>query len=285
MRGAVLFVTSFVATAYLSDVAVYLTILSKIHIYSFESESDLKRLLLRQRIFTSFLQPALLLNILIWQTWRKLRPVETLPQLGGLLPISPSSAPELWSMLHSLLEDIRAEDFDLEIVVWLKRTDAEILPTVRSHGEKSDVILPRKFLVLFGRRPDHARAILAHEMAHVVHDDTTSVTAVNFLSFSLIQACGLEFVILYLGQALLSATVATLLTVAIIVPAIVSAIKASFYFHEAEFIADRFALRFADGAALIESIRLYSEDNSPFHPLKTDRINAIKHLVPTVRRD
>ena len=59
-----------------------------------------------------------------------------------------------------------------KIIYWLSPRNTGCLPSIFMTGKVANLILPLGFIYMSGKHAEHAKAILAHEFAHIKQDDT-----------------------------------------------------------------------------------------------------------------
>jgi hypothetical protein len=206
-------------------------------------------------------------------------------RLSSYLPISRDQAPSLWDALEDVQRSLNALGLHLRSPnVWLRRTDNELLPSVcsaalRPGQEVTDhLLIPRGFMSLVKTHPERARAIVAHDLSHFCQRDANLWTVVDLffavfrrtlVPFMIVNAAFLVVMAISLGRMPNAGPFVHLI---IVLRAQRSAAAAR---RQSEFLADRLASHIANQDALIACIREYTNDESPLHPTRHERITCI----------
>jgi Zn-dependent protease with chaperone function len=196
-------------------------------------------------------------------------------------------AKELWCHIDEIAQKAATLGLAPPVVsAWLSRTNAEQLPTVctSNGGRISNLLIPRPFLRLLLENRERASAILAHELSHFYQNDANLWTTTD-LFFAVLRRTAFPLLVINVFIISLASLVAGRLpniyaSIALVVTIFSSQRLAAAARKESEFRADQFASNVCSREALIASIQEYTNDDSPLHPSRRERIAALEPAKP-----
>ena len=212
-RSLAFFLLSLIATIYISDWSLALifrvypdSIRSLMHSLGDDlSLWDLQRLAERHRMATLFLWEPIFTALIIAYGWHRLRAYRRELMTPAYIQIQRAQSPELWSLVDTIVHDARQEGFHLKTpTMWLKRTESDLLPSAIRGVGRYHLAVPRKFLQIVDQYPDRAKAVLAHELAHIVQGDPGTSTMIDYFRSLMMRSMGGYVAVFLLGQLILS---------------------------------------------------------------------------------
>jgi Zn-dependent protease with chaperone function len=148
------------------------------------------------------------------------------------------------------------------------------------------LLIPRPFLQLLLEKRERASAILAHELSHFYQDDANLWTVTD-LFFAVLRRTALPMlianVLIIVAVSLITESPPNVSGAVVLIVTIFSSQRAALSARKrSEFRADQFASHISSREALIASIQDYTNDDSPLHPARRERIAALELANKTV---
>jgi Zn-dependent protease with chaperone function len=284
LRAIVFFFVTVITVSYVSD----FTILAMMYLNpdSFRtvihSVSDAKKLFERNQLATSFIWEPMFLSMVLAVGWYRIRVHHQELASARYLPFRHGQSPELWSLLNTIIKDARRDGFTFEVpTMLLKRTDSELLPSAIRGADGYQLAIPRQFFQIIRQSPNRAKAILAHELAHIAQQNPGTDAKLDYVRGLLLRAFWGFFALTVIGQSILNVVGGgfdgpNLITLILAGAGCYVYVVAQRYCVSSELLADRFAARYGDVDGLIEAVEAYTGGKSAFHPTKASRILAIR---------
>jgi Peptidase family M48 len=193
------------------------------------------------------------------------------------------------------------------ITIWLDRKTQSSAPSISSDKRHADLLIPLPFLKLWSKDVEAASAIIAHELSHLVQDDSkywyypsvmVKVLIIQFAIESIIYLfltynfirLGQFNQIAYLGQ-FTNLEVWFVQNIDLIVSFIVFLISYSYVLsslRKSEKTADLAALAFTSPSAITKALQYFETGNTRklfkfigFHPTTTQRLKNIETTLTT----
>ena len=195
--------------------------------------------------------------------------------------------------VHRWIDDLRdAMGLQRPIYLWRAVHTRVATPSLFERRDGAHIIIPGGFIVVARTEPEQARAMLAHEMAHIAQNDIHLWRLCSDLGPGFYSAMRFTTIAGLLLGGVLALSALSLVGFAMLAFATLGNLwwlrfyaKASREIFEArhmsEMLADFGAVAFADGDALARSIRQYTHDDpdNRLHPPKYQRLDGIEDAM------